>query len=71
MTAWLPRLLLYSEHVGDQLGISKDLARRWLADGRLGKTLKVGRRRAITVWQFRKTLRRWENDQRDGEEVQE
>lgn len=60
-----PRLVLFPEHVGEQLGVTKDTARRWLASGRLGSTVRIGKRRGVLFSTLRETLARWERDQEE------
>ncbi|MHC4137040.1 MAG: hypothetical protein ACYS0K_18965 [Planctomycetota bacterium] len=60
-----PRLVLFPEHVGDQLGVTEHTARRWLASGRLGHTVRIGKRRGILLTTLSDTLTRWERDQEE------
>lgn len=61
----MPRLVLFPEHVGKQLGVTEDTARRWLASGRLGHTIRVGKRRGILFSTLSATLTRWEQEQEE------
>ena len=52
----LQRFILFSEHLADLLSIEKETARRWLAAGKLGKTIRVGKRKAVLLSELKRTL---------------
>ena len=51
------RMILFAPDVASECGIALSTARRWLSEGRLGKTVKLGRRRGVRRERFEKFLK--------------
>ncbi|MHC4135080.1 MAG: helix-turn-helix transcriptional regulator [Planctomycetota bacterium] len=51
-------VLLYADEIGTLCRVSEDTARRWIADGRFGPALTVGRYKAVLASEFEAYWRR-------------
>ena len=64
------RLVLFAEHVAGQLGLEVETAERWMREGRVGHTFRIGKRRAMLAEVLQGTVRQWSEDA-DEHEVDE